>query len=265
MDPGPIRDALTLVAGVATGVLSGAFGVGGAVVSTPAIRLLGASAFIAVGTTLPSILPSAATGTARYAKADMILWRVVAWTTPAGLASAVIGALLTRVIPGEGHLLMLATAAMLGFTAYRMARGRDPEPAEAGAAEAAAQPHDRPALLLGVGAAAGLMSGLLGIGGGTVLVPGFTELLRIPLKRAIATSLACVGIFAIPSTITHALLGDIDWRFAALLTLGVVPGARIGAAAAIRATDKRMRVAVALFLGAVALAYGVGEIAALSG
>lgn len=265
MDPGPIRDALTLVAGVFTGILSGAFGVGGAVVSTPAIRLLGASAFIAVGTTLPSILPSAAMGTARYAKADMILWRVVAWTTPAGLASAVIGALLTRVIPGEGHLLMLATAGLLGFTAYRMARGRDPEPPDPADTTRQAQPHDRPGVLLAVGAAAGLMSGLLGIGGGTVMVPGFTELARIPLKKAIATSLACVGIFAIPSTVTHALLGDIDWRFAFWLTLGVVPGARIGAAAAIRATDKRMRVAVAVFLGVVSLAYGVGEIAALSG
>lgn len=262
MEPGPIRDVLTLLAGVATGALSGAFGVGGAVVSTPAIRLLGASAFIAVGTTLPSILPSAVTGTLRYAKADMIVWRVVAWTAPAGLVSAVVGALLTRVIPGEGHLLMLATAAILAFTAYRMAKGRDPEP---GAPSAGPDGGPSKGLLLGIGAGAGLISGLLGIGGGTVMVPGFTELAKLPVKTAIATSLACVGIFAVPSTITHAFLGDIDWRFALLLTLGVVPGARIGAAAAIRATDRRMRMAVAVFLGAVSFAYGVGEIAALSG
>jgi len=260
MEPGPIRDVLTLIAGVATGMLSGAFGVGGAVVSTPAIRLLGASALTAVGTTLPSIFPSAAAGTLRYAKADLIRWRVVAWTAPAGLLSAVAGALLTEVVPGDGHLIMLATAAMLGFTAYRMAKGRDPD-----AAVAADAPRETPGVLLAVGAAAGLMSGLLGIGGGTVMVPGFTELARIPLKAAIATSLACVGIFAIPSTVTHALLGNIDWRFALLLTLGVVPGARIGAAAAIRATDRRMRIAVAIFLGSVSFAYGVGELAALRG
>lgn len=262
MDPGPLRDALTLIAGVITGMLSGAFGVGGAVVSTPAIRLLGASALTAVGTTLPSILPSALAGTLRYAKADMIRWRVVAWTAPVGLASAVVGALLTEVVPGDGHLIMLATAGMLGFTAYRMARGRDPEP---DAATGPSASREKPSVLLGVGAAAGLMSGLLGIGGGTVMVPGFTELARIPLKPAIAASLACVGIFAIPSTITHTLLDNIDWRFAVLLTLGVVPGARIGAAAAIRATDRRMRIAVALFLGTVACAYGVGELAALRG
>ena len=62
MDPGPLRDVLTVAAGVATGVLSGLFGVGGAVISTPAIRALGASAAVAVGTTLPAIIPGAISG-----------------------------------------------------------------------------------------------------------------------------------------------------------------------------------------------------------
>jgi len=50
--------------------MSAAFGVGGATISTPAIRALGASAFVAVGTTLPSILPSAAAGTLRYMREE---------------------------------------------------------------------------------------------------------------------------------------------------------------------------------------------------
>ncbi|MDQ1436713.1 MAG: uncharacterized protein QOK43_342 [Acidimicrobiaceae bacterium] len=259
MEPGLARDALTLIAGLATGALSGAFGVGGAVVSTPAIRALGASAIVAVGTTLPSILPSAVMGTTRYAKAGLIRWRVVTWTAPAGLLSAVGGSLLSRVIPGHGHWLMIATAGLLGFTAVRMRRPRDTTH------EATDNQFDiRPPVLIGVGAVAGLMSGLLGIGGGTVMVPGFTEVAGMPLKSAIATSLACVGIFAVPSTVTHALMGDIDWRFAAVLTVAVVPGARIGAAAAIRATDRRMRLAVAAFLGAVSLLYAAGEVLALA-
>ena len=52
--------------------MSASFGVGGAVISTPAIRVLGASAFVAVGTTLPSILPSAASGTARYVREHLV-------------------------------------------------------------------------------------------------------------------------------------------------------------------------------------------------
>ncbi|HZQ27914.1 MAG TPA: sulfite exporter TauE/SafE family protein [Acidimicrobiales bacterium] len=261
MHPGLLRDVLTVVAGVFTGVLSAAFGIGGATVSTPAIRLLGASALVAVGTTLPSILPSALTGTYRYAQAGLIRWGAVRWCVPTGIVAAVGGSLLSRVVPGHGHWLMILTAVLLAFTAARMARDR-PSP-NTGTETADERSRETPLVLSAVGTLAGLMSGLLGIGGGVVMVPGFTELAGMPLKAAIATSLACVGIFAIPSTITHALLGDIDWRLALLLTVGVVPGARLGAAAAIKATDRTMRIAVALFLGVVSVIYGVGELLAL--
>jgi len=259
MDPGPLRDGLTLAAGVVTGVLSAAFGVGGAVISTPAIRALGAPAALAVGTTLPSILPSALAGTLRYSREGLIEWRVVRLTAPVGVMAAVGGSLLSKVVPGDGHWLMVLTAALLGFTAFRMARQADEAP------HVAVGPrNDGSGVLVAVGAVAGLLSGLLGVGGGIVMVPGFTEIARIPLKTAIATSLACVGIFAIPGTITHAALGDIDWRFAFWLAVGVVPGARLGAAAAIRATNRRLRLAVAIFLGVVSVLYAGGELISLA-
>lgn len=270
MEPGLLRDALTLLAGIGTGVLSAAFGIGGATVSTPAVRALGLPALLAIGTTLPSIFPSAVSGSLRYARERMIDWRIVGLTVPFGIASSVGGARLAPRVPGEGHLLMVITALLLGFTAWRMAR----QPAAAGPAETAAPdgpptPSRRPtwregkAVLAGIGAAAGLLSGLLGLGGGVVMVPAFSEVARIPLKTAIATSLACVALFAIPGTITHALQHGIDWRFALLLAVGVIPGARIGAAAAIRTTDRRLRAAVAAFLGVVSVIYLVGELLAL--
>lgn len=268
MDPGPLRDVLTVLAGIGTGVLSAAFGVGGAVVSTPAIRALGVPALLAVGTTLPAILPGALSGTARYLREDLILWRVVATTAPSGMLAAVLGAELSDDVPGEGHLLMVATAILLGYTAIRMVRNRD----QLRAATAGPLPgrDARPeggsvGLLVVIGAAAGLMSGLLGLGGGVVMVPAFTELGKLPLRTAIATSLACVAIFAIPSTITHALNDNIDWRIALFLTIGVIPGARLGAAAAVRASDEGLRKAVAGFLGTVAVIYLVGELVALMG
>jgi uncharacterized membrane protein YfcA len=257
MDPGPLRDGLTLVAGLATGALSAAFGVGGAVISTPAIRALGASATVAIGTTLPSILPSAATGTARYVREQLVDWRVVSWAVPAGVVGSVGGSLGSSVVPGDGHILMLLTAALLAFTAFRMTRSDDSEHDNS-----EERPHDG-WLLAGIGLAAGALSGLLGVGGGIVMVPGFSELARVPLRKTIATSLVCVGFLAIPGTITHAVLGDIDWRFAGLLTLAVVPGARLGAAATMRSNDRRLRVAVATFLGLIAVVYAIGELVAL--
>ena len=267
VEPGLLRDALTLVAGVFTGVLSAAFGVGGAVVSTPAIRALVASSALAVGTTLPSILPSAISGTLRYAREGLIDRRAVKLTAPAGIVASVGGSLLSKVIPGEGHWLMLLTAALLGVTAWRMSRAPEERPLEgddAVLAEEARRRDQKPAVLVGVGVVSGLLSGLLGVGGGIVMVPGFSELAGMPLKTSIATSLACVGLFAIPGTITHAALDGIDWRFALLLAVGVIPGARVGAAAAIRTRDHRLRLAVALFLGLVAVLYAAGEVIALA-
>lgn len=275
MDPGPLRDGLTLLAGLATGALSGLFGVGGAVISTPAIRALGASAAVSIGTTLPSIIPGAASGTARYWRESLIDTRMVRWTAPGGIVAAVVGSRLSPVVPGDGHILMILTAALLGFSAWRMyVTGRaEDRAASAPAPESDAEvsdlhlpvhaPHPSPGRFSAIGAVAGLMSGLLGVGGGIVMVPGFTQFAKVPLKQAIATSLACVAIFAVPGTITHAIQGDIDWRFALLLAVGVIPGARLGAALTVRTDSRRLRTVVAGFLGATAVLYAGGELAAL--
>ena len=262
MDAGLLRDALTAALGVLTGAMSGAFGVGGAVISTPGIRALGVPAIVAVGSTLPSILPSAVSGSLRYHREGLVDWSAVRLTLPVGLVASVFGALASEVIPGDGHLLMVLTAALLAFTAYRMwasARAaRGPTTVEEGA-----HPERRSALhFASVGALAGALSGMLGIGGGVVMVPGFHSLAGLSIKSSIASSLVCVAGFALPGTITHAALGNIDWRVAAALTLTVIPGARLGAHLTVKSDDRRLRYAVALFLGAVSLVYAVGEIIA---
>jgi len=242
--------------------LSAAFGVGGATISTPAIRVLGAPALVAVGTTLPSILPSAASGSLRYRREGLIDRRVVLWTVPPGIALSVLGSLLSHVVPGDGHWLMIITALMLGFTAWRMSSA--PSQGDVSPAAQFELKEASTSLLIATGVVAGLLSGLLGVGGGIVMVPAFTELGRMPIKTAIASSLACVGLFAIPGTITHAALGGIDWRFALLLAVGVIPGARIGAAAVMRTGDRRLRITVSAFLGVIAVMYAAGEVLALA-
>lgn len=258
---GPVRDGLTLGLGVLTGVLSGAFGVGGAIISTPGVRLLGASAFVAVGSTLPSIVPGALVGAARYQREGLIDWRVLAIAAPGGILGAVGGSLASHSVPGNGHWLMILTAALLAITAVRMARTAQTAEDEEGPPTEA--PPSNPLAIAAIGLGAGLLSGLLGLGGGLVLIPGFSEVLRLRLKSAIATSLACVGVLAVPGTITHAALGDIDWRLALLLTAGALPGARLGAALAIAASARRLRLVVAVGLGAVAVVYAASEVAAL--
>jgi uncharacterized protein len=326
MTAGLLRDALALLVGFVTGVLSALFGIGGAIVSNPGLRILGAAPLVAVGTTLPSILPGAISGTLRYRREGLIDWRLIIPAAAAGLLAVVGGSLLSHAVPGQGHLLLLLIAVLLAVTAWRTAfTGPTPEAEVPGAGDTREHPtpsapgagdnrehppspsatlplrgawHRRVGLsraatpgpgspaptpgpagsdpvasgrlarrrrwiAAGIGLSAGLLSGLLGIGGGVIMVPAFTELLSMSLKSAIATSLVCVGIFGVPATITHAFLGDVDWRLAVLLAIGVIPGARVGAALTIRTAERRLRLAVGVFLALVALVYFVTETRAL--
>ena len=254
---------LVLVAGFFTGVLSGVFGVGGAVISTPAILLLGATPLQAVGSTLPSIIPSSISGTLRYRREGLVVPRVVLGTGIAGATCAALGAIASDLIPGRGHVQMVLTAGLMGFTAYRTGTmGRMPPRVDD---RGAPQLDLRVWKLVAIGVAAGLLSGFLGVGGGILMVPGFTGLLGLPLKSAIGTSLACVGIIAIPGTLTHQLLGNVNWFYALPLMVTAIPGARVGAHLAIRATDHLLRRVVASVLGTIAVVYGTVELIRLFG
>jgi uncharacterized membrane protein YfcA len=86
---------------------------------------------------------------------------------------------------------------------------------------------------------------------------------RMEVKTAIATSLVCVGAFAVPGTITHVVLGHVDWRVVVALVAGAIPGARLGAALTIRIDERRLRATVAVFLACTAVLYFAEELNAL--
>jgi uncharacterized membrane protein YfcA len=211
-----------------------------------------------VGSTLPSIIPSAISGTVRYAREGLVRWRIVVWTAGAGVVAAVGGALLAEATPGDARPLMLGTATLVGFSAWRIRVAPDPYPERTSGPE-----RDDGWRLAIVGVVAGGLSGLLGIGGGIVMVPAFTGWVRLDVRTAIATSLACVGILAIPGTLTHVVLDNIDWGFAIPLCIAVIPGAWLGARLAIRASDRGLRLIVSTGLMLIAAAYGIAELVAI--
>ena len=260
MDTGLLRDALTAIVGLATGVMSGTFGVGGAVISTPAIRALGCSAALAVGTTLPSILPGAITGSWRHRHGELIRWQVIAFTAPSGVIAAIFGAWVSPRVPGDGHLLMVLTALLLMWSAINMIRAVKVDETQVSESKFR---NSQSFLSSLTGVVAGGLSGLLGVGGGIIMVPLFRRWLGLPMKNAVATSLICVGAFAVPGTITHALGGGIDWRFAIWLTVGVVFGAPLGSKLALKMSDKKLQRVFGTFLASVAIIYGIGELLAL--
>ena len=81
--------------------------------------------------------------------------------------------------------------------------------------------------LLVVGVVSGLLSGLFGIGGGTVIVPALV-LVGLTQRQAAATSLAAIVPTSISGVISYATAGDVDWIAALLLACGMVAGSQIG-------------------------------------
>jgi uncharacterized membrane protein YfcA len=194
-------------------------------------------------------------------------WAVVRVAGPIGAVGSIAGSIAAPRVPGQGHVLQIATALLMLATALRMlATSRSGFAEAAVPAEPPAQPPAggqlRRPVATAVGLVSGVVSGILGVGGGVLMVPGFHHA-GMSLRRAIATSLVCGGIFAVPATITHAVLGTIHWRFAILLIVGAVPGARVGASLSLRASDRRLQLAVGTLLAIVALAYAAGEMVAL--
>src|SRR5687768_12450768 len=108
--PWIVRDALTVALALAAGVLSGSFSMGGQVLMKPGIRILGASPLGAVGSTVPMILPTVAAATVTYHKRGLVDWRAVRWAAPPGALGAIAGSVLAPQVPGDGHLLQIATA-----------------------------------------------------------------------------------------------------------------------------------------------------------
>jgi uncharacterized membrane protein YfcA len=96
-------------------------------------------------------------------------------------------------------------------------------------------------------------------------VPMLAGWLGMPLKRALGTSLLAIVALVVPGTITHAALGHIDWSLFVVVTLGAVPGARLGAKIALGTRERTLRLLVGTFLFVVAVAYGISEAAALLG
>ena len=121
MEPGLARDALTLLLGFTTGVLSALFGIGGAIVSNPGLRALGAAPLVAVGTTLPSILPGAISGTLRYPPRGLINWQLIIPAAASGLLAVVAAPFSARRSRRRALLSCSCIAVLLAFTAWRTA------------------------------------------------------------------------------------------------------------------------------------------------
>jgi hypothetical protein len=104
-----------------------------------------------------------------------------------------------------------------------------------------------------IAAGVGFISGLLANAGGFLLAPAYIRLLKLPIKKSFACSLAVSAALAIPGTIIHAYLGHISWTVTGLVALGSIPCSMIGARIAIRSRSTHLARMYGLFLTALGI------------
>lgn len=112
--------------------------------------------------------------------------------------------------------------------------------------------------LVGIGAAAGLLSGLLGVGGGILLVPAMVLLIGFDQHRAQATSLAAILPIAIVGAFIFGRADSVDLLAALLLAAGSLLGVQVGARLMHRLSPERLSLIFAIFLVVVAVSMLLG-------
>ena len=274
--------AIAVVVGLLVGVLSGLLGIGGGTIMVPIFRLgFGLSAIEATATSLFTIIPTSLSGCVTHIKNKTCI-------VPLGLAAGIGGAItspfgvwLASISPA--WLIMVAAAAIIGYSAVNMLRKAfsKPKAASQPTSQAAAQPASqdvprsavpgdsafrisRKHLLMGaaIGLGAGVASGYVGVGGGFIMVPLFLSVIGIPMKRASGTSLIAVTILAIPGVIEQALLGNVHFMIGIAMAVGSIPGAVLGAQLVKRVPERTLRIMFGAFLLLMAVVLVVNEVLA---
>ena len=111
--------------------------------------------------------------------------------------------------------------------------------------------------LVAIGVVGGLLSGLLGVGGGVVMVPLLVLWAGYRQRDAHAASLGAIIPISIAGILTFGIAGRVHWVDAVALALGAVVGARLGAGLLARIDERVLKIVFGCFLVAAALAMGV--------
>jgi uncharacterized membrane protein YfcA len=218
------RAVLLAVCGLGAGFLSGLLGIAGGVLIVPVLvsRRIGLHRAAASGTSIGAVLPISVVGALFYGQQASIDLGTALVILPTALGGVIVGSLLASRLHSD--VLRFAFYALLLITAVRMLTALPPGDVRALDLTTAAITG-----LAVTGAVIGLLSGLLGSGGGTVLVPALVMLFGLSQHIAQGTTLLVILPICIVGVITHRQQGTLRLREAAVVgaagALSVIAGA----------------------------------------
>ena len=175
---------LALVGALLVGLSLGLLGAGGSILTVPVLAyLVGEPQKSAIAESLLIVGAIATTGSIRYQRLGLIDWRTVVLMGVPGMLGSFLGASLSRLLSGHVQFVLFALVAIAA--AGRMLTMRDSPDEFTPARREPWQP-----ILVGIGI--GLLTGIVGVGGGFLIVPALVVFLGLPMRNAIGTSLVII-------------------------------------------------------------------------
>jgi len=276
---------IVLLGGI-TGVLSGLFGVGGGFLTTPLLIFYGIPPTVAAGSAASQVTGASVSGVLAHARRKGVDYQIGGVMVVGGVLGTGIGAVLFRVLTAFGQIdtaISILYVVLLGTIGSLMLR----ESLEAmrarkvGDAAPARKRRHHPLVVslplrwrfyrsgiyisplapLILGILVGILTMLMGVGGGFILVPAMLYILGMSANVVVGTSLFQILFVTIATTMMHAMTTKaVDVVLAVLLLLGSVSGAQVGAKMTqiMRPDQLRFLLAAIVLMVAIGMAYGLG-------
>jgi uncharacterized protein len=270
--------------GMLVGVLSGLFGVGGGFLTTPLLMFYGIPPAVAVASAATQITGASVSGMFAHWRRAGVDFKMGLVLASGGLIGSTLGSQLFKILKSAGQLdltISLSYVLFLGSIGAMMLKESVGTIRRIRQGIAAAQPRKRhqgfihrlPLKIrfhrsrlyisvlapLALGLLVGVMTAIMGVGGGFLLVPAMIYLLAMPTNVVIGTSLIQIMITTAATTILHSVQTQtVDIVLAMLLLVGGVVGAQFGAALAVKVRGEHLRAMLALIVLVVAIRLGIG-------
>jgi uncharacterized membrane protein YfcA len=232
--------ALSVVIGLSLGVLGG----GGSILTVPIlVYVAGFEAKEAIAASLFVVGVTSAVSVFGHARGGKVMWRTGLIFGAAGMAGAFVGGLLGGHIPGQ--ILLIAFAVMMVATSVAMLRGRKKKSDDG----AAPVKHELPlGRVLLDGAVVGLITGLVGAGGGFLVVPALALLGGLPMSVAVGTSLVVIAMKSFAGLAGYLTTVQLDWGITLGVTAAAIAGTLAGSKLAGRIPEAALRKAFGWFV-----------------
>ena len=245
---------ITLLLSILVGVSLGLMGGGGSILTVPILAYVaGLEAKEAIAASLFVVGVTSAVSVVSHARHGRVRWRTGLIFGAAGMAGAFVGGLLGGYVPGT--VLMIAFALMMLATASAMIRGRR-------GPVAAPTTQELPVLKVVLeGLVVGLVTGIVGAGGGFLVVPALVLLGGLPMSVAVGTSLLVIAMKSFAGLAGYLTSVQLDWPLVLGVTAAAVAGSFVGARLAGIIPEQALRKGFGIFVLVMAVFVLVQELA----